>query len=76
MPEQTILVAIDVGTTKVSVLIGEVTRNNGPVAIGIAQAPSDGLRKGVATDPASTVHSRSRPRHPAQPPPGHQLQRG
>ncbi|HEY8655458.1 MAG TPA: cell division protein FtsA [Candidatus Limnocylindria bacterium] len=57
MPEQTILVAIDVGTTKVSVLIGEVTRANGLDVIGIGQAPSDGLRKGVVIDIDRTVQS-------------------
>ncbi|GAC1699025.1 MAG: cell division protein FtsA [Candidatus Limnocylindrales bacterium] len=57
MPEQTILVAIDVGTTKVSVLIGEVTRTNSLDVIGIGQAPSDGLRKGVVIDIDRTVQS-------------------
>ncbi|HUQ16690.1 MAG TPA: cell division protein FtsA, partial [Candidatus Saccharimonadales bacterium] len=57
MPEQTILVAIDVGTTKVSVLIGEVTRTNGLDVIGIGQSPSDGLRKGVVIDIDRTVQS-------------------
>jgi cell division protein FtsA len=57
VPEQTILVAIDVGTTKVSVLIGEVTRANGLDVIGIGQAPSDGLRKGVVIDIDRTVQS-------------------
>jgi len=57
MPEQTVLVSIDVGTTKVCVLIGEVSRAGGLDVIGFGQAPSDGLRKGVVIDIDRTVHS-------------------
>lgn len=57
MPEQTVLVAIDVGTTKVCVLIGEVSRSGGLDVIGFGQAPSDGLRKGVVIDIDRTVQS-------------------
>ena len=38
MPEQTVLVSIDVGTTKVCVLIGEVSRTGGIDVIGFGQA--------------------------------------
>src|SRR5256886_14869274 len=57
MPDQTVLVAIDIGTTKVCVLIGEAGRAGGVDVIGIGQAPSDGLRKGVVVDIARTVQS-------------------
>ncbi|MBI3522094.1 MAG: cell division protein FtsA [Chloroflexi bacterium] len=57
MPEQTVLVAIDVGTTKVCVLIGEVGRTGVVDVIGIGHAPSDGLRKGVVIDIDRTVQS-------------------
>jgi cell division protein FtsA len=57
VPEQTVLVSIDVGTTKVCVLIGEVSRNGGIDVIGFGQAPSDGLRKGVVIDIDRTVQS-------------------
>ena len=57
MPDQTILVSIDVGTTKVCVLIGEVGRAGGVDVIGIGQAPSDGLRRGVVIDIDRTVQS-------------------
>src|SRR3979409_49765 len=57
MPEQTVLVAIDVGTTKVCVLIGEVSRTGGIDIIGFGQSPSDGLRKGVVIDIDRTVQS-------------------
>src|SRR5213594_5156361 len=57
MAEQTVLVAIDIGTTKVCVLIGELTARGGVDVIGIGQAPSDGLRKGVVVDIDRTVQS-------------------
>ncbi len=58
MAEQTVLVAIDIGTTKVCVLIGEVGARTGSVdVIGIGQSPSDGLRKGVVVDIDRTVQS-------------------
>ncbi len=58
MSDQTVLVAIDIGTTKVCVLIGEVEARTGGVdVIGIGQAPSDGLRKGVVVDIDRTVQS-------------------
>ena len=58
MADQTVLVAIDIGTTKVCVLIGETgTRSGGVDVIGIGQAPSDGLRKGVVIDIDRTVQS-------------------
>jgi len=57
MAEQTVLVAIDIGTTKVCVLIGEIAERGGGDVIGIGQAPSDGLRKGVVIDIDRTVQS-------------------
>src|SRR5438105_5456339 len=57
MAEQTVLVAIGIGTTKVCVLIGELTARGGVDVIGIGQAPSDGLRKGVVIDIDRTVQS-------------------
>jgi cell division protein FtsA len=56
--DQTVLVAIDIGTTKVCVLIAEVGGRTGGIdVIGIGQAPSDGLRKGVVVDIDRTVQS-------------------
>jgi cell division protein FtsA len=56
VPDQTVIVAIDIGTTKVCVLIGELERGGANV-IGIGSAPSDGLRKGVVIDIDRTVRS-------------------
>src|SRR6266550_3668504 len=57
MAEQTVLVAIDIGTTKVCVLIGEMAPRGGVDVIGIGLAASDGLRKGVVIDIDRTVQS-------------------
>src|SRR5437667_4796982 len=57
MAEQTVLVAIDIGTTKVWVLSGEMAARGGVDVIGIGQAASDGLRKGVVIDIDRTVQS-------------------
>ncbi len=56
MPDQAVLVAIDIGTTKVCALIGELEHGAANV-IGIGAAPSDGLRKGVVIDIDRTVRS-------------------
>lgn len=56
MPEQPVLVAIDIGTTKVCALIGELERGAANV-IGIGVSPSDGLRKGVVIDIDRTVQA-------------------
>src|SRR5947208_1730198 len=57
MAEQTVLVAIDIGTTKVCVLIGEMAARGGVDVICVGQAASDGLRKGVVIDIDRTVQS-------------------
>src|SRR5438445_2957231 len=57
MADEPVLVAVDIGTTKVCVLIGELTARGGVDVIGIGQAPSDGLRKGVVVDIDRTVQS-------------------
>ncbi len=57
MAESTVLVAIDIGTTKVVTLIGEASRAGGIDVIGIGQAPSDGLRRGVVIDIDRTVQA-------------------
>ena len=56
-----------IGTTKVCVLIGEVGGRSGGVdVIGIGQAPSDGLRKGVVIDIDRTVQSVAAAVHAAE----------
>lgn len=55
--EERIIVGLDVGTTKVCVLVARQERGGEPEIIGIGQSPSFGLRKGVVVDIAKTVGS-------------------
>lgn len=52
-----LIVSIDVGTTKICVLVGQQIDHNHVEIIGIGKSPSDGLKKGVVVDIARTVHS-------------------
>lgn len=49
-----LLVGIDFGTTKICVVVGQVT-NEGLEIVGIGKQPSLGIRKGVVVNIASTV---------------------
>lgn len=51
-----IIVGLDIGTTKVCAIVGEVT-DEGIDIIGFGSAPSRGLRKGVVVNIAATVNS-------------------
>ncbi|CAN5712717.1 cell division protein FtsA [soil metagenome] len=57
MEREAVLVAIDVGTSKVVVLIGEVTRDGSLTIIGKGAPPSAGLKKGVVINIDQTVSS-------------------
>jgi cell division protein FtsA len=54
--QSNIVVGLDIGTTKICVIVGEVTEN-GIDIIGIGTHPSKGLRKGVVVNIDSTVAS-------------------
>jgi cell division protein FtsA len=54
---EAVLVAIDVGTSKVVVLIGEVTADGTVTIIGKGAPPSSGLKKGVVINIDQTVNS-------------------
>jgi cell division protein FtsA len=54
---EAVLVGIDVGTTKVSVLIGEVARDGSLTIVGKGTVPATGLRKGVVVNIDQTVNS-------------------
>ncbi|MBI4211717.1 MAG: cell division protein FtsA [Deltaproteobacteria bacterium] len=51
-----VVVGLDIGTTKICAIVGEVT-NEGMDVIGIGSHPSKGLRKGVVVNIDSTVSS-------------------
>jgi cell division protein FtsA len=44
------VVGIDLGTTKISVLIGEVSRKGEIRIIGVGTSPSDGIKKGIVVN--------------------------
>lgn len=52
-----IVVGLDIGTTKICVIVGEVREHGKVDIIGIGQHPSRGLRKGVVVNIESTVES-------------------
>lgn len=52
-----LLTSIDVGTTKICVLVAQQLDNDAVEIIGIGKYPSEGLRKGVVVDVAKTIHS-------------------
>lgn len=51
------IVGLDIGTTKICCIIGEVNEEGGIDIIGIGQHPSRGLRKGVVVNIETTVES-------------------
>ncbi len=61
-----ILVALDIGTTKVCAIAAEVTDKNKLNITGIGTSPSRGLRKGVIVDIEDTVDSIKKAVHEAE----------
>jgi cell division protein FtsA len=53
--QSSLVVGLDIGTTKVSVVVGELTPEGGLEVIGVGHRPSKGLRKGIIVDIESTV---------------------
>jgi cell division protein FtsA len=50
-------VGLDIGTTKISCIIAEMQNGDEPKVVGIGNAPSEGLRRGVVVDLEKTVGS-------------------
>ncbi|MFN2308155.1 MAG: cell division protein FtsA [Gammaproteobacteria bacterium] len=55
--EKNMIVGLDIGTSKVVAIVGEVTAEGGVEIIGIGSHPSRGMKKGVVVNIESTVHS-------------------
>ena len=55
--EKNLLVGLDIGTSKVVAIVGEVSPEGGIEVIGIGSHPSKGLKKGVVVNIESTVQS-------------------
>ncbi|MGR8941862.1 MAG: cell division protein FtsA [Gammaproteobacteria bacterium] len=55
--ERNLIVGLDIGTTKVAAIVGEITSDGNIEVIGIGQTGSRGLKKGVVVNLESTVNS-------------------
>ena len=55
--EKNIIVGLDIGTSKVVTLVGEITQSGTIEIIGIGRHPSRGLKRGVVVDIEATVNS-------------------
>ena len=55
--DSSIVVGLDIGTTKICAIIAEVNGNRAVDIIGIGTSPSKGLRKGVVVNMDVTVES-------------------
>ena len=55
--EQNMIVGLDIGTSKVVAIVGEISPQDEIEIIGIGSHPSKGLKKGVVVNIESTVHS-------------------
>ena len=56
-PEKNIITGLDIGTSKIVALIGEVNMDGTIEIIGIGRHPSKGLKRGVVVDIEATVNS-------------------
>ena len=52
-----LLVGLDIGTSKIVAIVAEVQENGSINVIGMGQAPSRGLKRGMVVNIESTVHS-------------------
>jgi cell division protein FtsA len=52
-----IVVGLDIGTSKIAAIVGELNEDDGVDIIGVGTAPSRGLRKGVVVNIDATVDS-------------------
>ena len=56
--EKQIISGIDIGTTKIAVVIAEWNKSDNSINIlGVGEAPSDGLKKGIVVNMNKTVNS-------------------
>src|SRR5260221_7897212 len=51
-----LLVALDIGTSKIICIVAEITPDGGMEVLGLGQHPSKGLKKGVVVNIEATVH--------------------
>lgn len=59
-PDQNLIVALDVGTSKIAALVGQIAEDGQIEVIGFGSHPSNGLKRGVVVNIESTVQSMQR----------------
>lgn len=57
MPQYDLLVGLDIGSTKVCAVIGEINERGSVDIIGVGTSPSEGLRRGIVVNIESTLRS-------------------
>ncbi len=55
--DRNLIVGLDIGTSKVAAIVGEMTEADEIEVVGVGSTPSRGLKKGVVVNLESTVHS-------------------
>lgn len=55
--KERLITSIDIGTTKICVLIAQQTGNDQVEVLGMGKVPSDGLQRGVVVNVAKTINS-------------------
>ena len=55
--DKNLIVGLDIGTSKVVAIVGEITDEGNVEVIGIGTHPSRGLKRGVVVNIESTVQS-------------------
>jgi cell division protein FtsA len=55
--DKNLIVGLDIGTSKVVAIVGEINDDGGIEVVGIGSHPSRGLKRGVVVNIESTVHS-------------------
>ena len=53
--EKNLIIGLDIGTSKVVAIVGEITPDNEVEIIGLGSHPSRGLKKGVVVNIESTL---------------------
>lgn len=57
MPTDSVLVGLDIGTTKVCAVVGEINEHGGIEILGVGSTPSKGIRRGVVINIEGTMNS-------------------
>lgn len=52
-----IIVGLDVGTTKICIIVAKISERNSIDIVGIGMAPSEGLHRGIVVNPSKTIES-------------------